>query len=371
MQRRAYLQAAAVGLTTGFAGCNGLTDGTTPTDTATTTETAHPTPTEEPTPRENPPAIDPPLYMLLLPRQHLGDPETPGSATSVFTLIDWEWYLSMRTTTPEWGPAGDEIWSFAPTTANLEAVPEEEIFITPQWGAYITAFNVEVGVGEFPNLGPEILRQCGLKADDGEREGARVVDEVVSYNSPGVTMFIGVDTDSVRDAVSENNKKEYEQVDITSYQGVDEYESRVILVSDEQPSGVVAVQTGDASPEDMVPVLRRLGGGDDSVVAEESVQWCLSRLIPGPIVTGEINGGRSEFAGKGRSDRGVARLEPFDTLMTSMNARQFTGTVQHVFSAVDDAAPDEASLRESFETESGTWNTEYHPDVSSIDASWG
>jgi len=49
----------------------------------------------------------------------------------------------MRTTTPEWGPASDEIWSFAPTTPNLEEVPEKNIFITPQWAAYITAFNIE------------------------------------------------------------------------------------------------------------------------------------------------------------------------------------------------------------------------------------
>jgi len=90
MQRRAYLQAAALGLTTGFAGCNGLTDGSTQTDTATATETASPTATQEPTPRENPPPVDPSVSMLLLPRKYLGEPETPGSATSVSTLIDWE-----------------------------------------------------------------------------------------------------------------------------------------------------------------------------------------------------------------------------------------------------------------------------------------
>jgi hypothetical protein len=309
--------------------------------------------------------------MLLLPRKHLGDPETPGSATSVFTLVDWEWYLSMRTTTPEWGPAGDEIWSFAPTTPNLEEVPEEDIFITPQWGALITGFNVEGNVSEFPNLGPEMIRQCGLRADEGEREDARVVDEVVAYNNPTMTLFIGVNTDSVRNALAENTSQEYENANITEYLGAGEAESRNILVSDEQSQGVVAVQTGDASPEEVAPIAVRLAGVNDSVVTEESVRWCLSRLVPGPIVTGEINGGRYKFAGKGRSDRGVDRLEPFDTLMTSMNARQFTGTVQHLYSAVDNPAPDEATLRESFETESGTWNTEYHPDVSSIDANWG
>ena len=368
MQRRAYLQVTAVGLTTGFAGCNGLTDGSTPTDTA--TETASPTGTQEPTPRENPPAVDPSLFMQLLPRKHLGAPETGGSATSVFHRVDWEWYLSMRETTPEWGPAGDEIWSFAPTSTNLEEVPKEDILKTPHFGGIITAFNVEGNVGEFPNLGPEMMRQCGLKADDGEREAARVVNEVVAYNSPTMTIFIGVNTDSVRNALAENTSQEYENANITEYLGAGEAESRNIFVSDEQSQGVVAVQTGDASPEEVAPMAVRLAGVNDSMVAEESVRWCLSRLVPGPIVTGEINGGRYKFAGNGRSDRGVDRLEPFDTLMTSMNAQQFTGSVQHVFSAVDNPAPDEAALEESFKLDSGTWNTEYHPDVSSIDAAW-
>ena len=88
------------------------------------------------------------------------------------------------------------------------------------------------------------------------------------------------------------------------------------------------------------------------------------------MVTGEVNGSRYRFAEQGRSDRGVERLEPFDTLLTTLDARRYTGTVQHVFSRTDGEAPSSEALEESFELESGTWSTAYHPSVSTIDATW-
>jgi hypothetical protein len=63
-------------------------------------------------------------------------------------------------------------------------------------------------------------------------------------------------------------------------------------------------------------------------------------------------------------------LEPFDTVMTTLDAGRFTGTVQHVFSRTDGEAPASAALEEAFETESGTWSTAFHPSVSTIDATW-
>jgi len=72
----------------------------------------------------------------------------------------------------------------------------------------------------------------------------------------------------------------------------------------------------------------------------------------------------------GRSDRGVERLESFDTQVTTLDARRYTGTVQHVFSRVDGDAPGSEVLEESFELESGTWSTADHPSVSTIDATW-
>jgi hypothetical protein len=375
MQRRKYLQTTAVGLTAGLAGCDTPISNSTPTEAPTATPpetiTETSTATEEPTPRENPPNVDPLLFLKVLPRKHLKEPSNDNPATAIFQRVDWKWYLSMRETPPDFGPASGEIWSFKPNTPNLEQAPDEDIFITPQWGAYLVAFNVEGIVGNFPALGPEMLRQCGLKADDGEREQARVVDEVVTYNTPNITMFIGADTDAVRDVLPDENAVEYEKADITGHSGVGDYSSRFIFVSDEQSRGVVAVETGDEKSSVQTPVLQRLAGRkSESIVQEPSVKWCLSELVPGPVVTGEINRGRYNFVGYGRSDRDLQPLEPFDTLMTSMDARKFTGTVQHVTSLTKPGAPTAAELESVFKTESGDWTTTEHPNVSSITGSW-
>ena len=87
-------------------------------------------------------------------------------------------------------------------------------------------------------------------------------------------------------------------------------------------------------------------------------------------MTGEVNGSRYQFAEQGRSDRGVGRLEPSDTLVMTLDAGQFVGTGQHVFSRTGGDAPGSGELEESFELESGTWSTVYHPSVSRIDATW-
>jgi hypothetical protein len=334
----------------------------------TPTETSTPTP--EPTPREDPPNVDPPLWLKLLPRDHL-DNEGEYSEAAIFHRVDWEWYLGMRSTSPEWGPAGDQIWSFKPTRRNVEIVPSADILKTPQWGAYLAALNVEGSVFQFPNLGPEMERQLGLAAEEGEREAARVVDNVVSYYTPAVTIFVGADTDAVHDALADNKRNEAANAPVTEYFGAEDTASQNIYVSEAWSRGVVAVETGDEEGKDLRPMIRRVAGGHEGVAAEASVRWCLWQAVTGaPVVTGEVNGSRYQFAEQGRSDRGVERLEPFDTLVTTMDARQFTGEVHHVFSRTDGEPPGTGELEESFNLESGTWSTAYHPSVSTIDATW-
>ena len=369
MRRRRYLQTAGLALTGGLAGCSDLGVGddatSTPTETPTSTATA------EPTPREDPPNVDPPLWLKLLPRDHL-DNAGAYSDGARFMRVDWEWYLGMRSTIPEWGPAGDQIWSFKPTRANLEIVPSADILKTPQWGAWTATFNAEAGVFEpFKNLGPEMERQCGLAAEEGEREAARVVNDVVTYTTPNVTIFVGADTDAVHEALADNKRNEYSNAPVTEYLGAEDAESRNIYVSEAWSRGVVAVETGDETPEDLRPMIRRVAGGHEGVASVASVRWCLGEAVTGaPVVTGEVNGSRYQFAEQGRSDRSVERLEPFDTLVTTLDARRYTGTVQHLFSRTDGEAPASEALEESFELESGTWSTAYHPSVSTIDATW-
>jgi hypothetical protein len=239
----------------------------TPTATDKPTPTETPTPTEEPTPRQEPPNVAPPLWLLLLTREHL-DNTGEFSDQSGFMRMDWEWYLEMRSTSPEWGPTGDESWTFEVTEENAGTVPSADILKTPQYGAIITAFNAEVGVFNFPNLGPEMERQCGMAAEAGEREAARVVDEVVTYHSPNVTIFIGADTDAVHDALADNDRNEFDDAAVTAYSGVEEVSAQTIVVSETWSRGVVAVETGKEQSEDLLPLVQRLAGGHESVALE-------------------------------------------------------------------------------------------------------
>jgi hypothetical protein len=309
--------------------------------------------------------------MDLLPRPHLKGTDGAHSDNAVFTKVDWKWYLQNRGTVPKFGPTSDENWSFRPSRGNFQRAPSADVLKTPVYGALTTANAVEYVVFDtFPDLGSELERQCGFQAEEGEREDARVVDEVLNYYTPNVTYFIGADTDGVREVLEGNQMRDYEGADAQAYQGTDNASGRAILVSDEPPRGVVAVETADEQGEALSPTVTRLTGGNDSVVKEESVQWCLNELVELPVVTGEINGGRSNFADSNHGERELEPIEPFDTLMFAMDASEFAGTAQAVVSDVEGEAPKPEALREAFQEDTGTYSTTYHPNVSTISASW-
>jgi hypothetical protein len=286
MRRRRYLQTTALALAGGLAGCSELeaSDEPTPTGTAEPTET--PTATAEPTPRDEPRDVEAPLYMNLLPRPHLKGTDGAHSDNATFTKVDWEWYLQMRETVPKFGPTSDEYWSFKAAQGNRERAPSANILKTPVYGELVAVHAVEDIVFDFPDLGPELERQCGLQAEPGEREDARVVDEVLDYYTPSVTYFIGADTDAVRDVLEGNKVLEYDAGDVQAYQGTDDASGRAIFVSDEQARGVVGVETADEQDEATGPTVNRTLGLNDSVVVEESVQWCLDQLVAAPVVKG-------------------------------------------------------------------------------------
>jgi hypothetical protein len=373
MRRRRYLQTTALALTGGLTGCSELgisSDSSTPTETPEPTEMTTPTETAEATPRDDPRDVDTPLYMDLLPRPHLKGTDGAYSDNATFTKVDWKWYLQMRETVPKFGPTSDEYWSFKPVQGNRERAPSADILKTPVYGALVAVRAAEdVVFGSFPDLGPELERQCGLQAEAGEREDARVVDEVLNYYKPSVTYFIGADTDAVRDALEGNKQREYDG-DVTAYQGTDDASARGILVSDKQSRGVVAVETADEQNEALAPMVTRLLGRNDSVVEEESVQWCLGELVDAPVVTGEINGGRPQFGESPHGDRGIEPVEPFDALLFGMDVSEYAGTVQAIVSDVDGEAPEAEALREAFEEDTGEYSTRYHPNVSTITGSW-
>jgi hypothetical protein len=369
MRRRRYLQ-TTVALAGGLAGCSELgasRNDSTPTETA----TPEPTATAEPTPRDEPRDVEAPLYMDLLPRPHLKGTDGAHSDNAVFTKVDWKWYLQNRETVPKFGPTSDENWSFRPSLGNFQRAPSADVLKTPVYGALLTARAVEYVVFDtFPDLGPELERQCGLRAEAGEREDARVVDEVLDYYTPGVTYFIGADTDAVREVLEGNKVQEYDAGDVQAYQGTDDASSRAIFVSDEQARGVVGVETAEEQDEATAPTVNRTLGLNDSVVVEESVEWCLDQLVAAPVVQGEINGGRHQFAGYAHDNRNLEPIEPFDTLMFGMDVSEYAGTVQAIVSAVDGGAPTPDALRAAFAEDTGTYGTTHHPNVSTISGSW-
>ena len=384
MRRRRYLQTTALALTGGLAGCSefGASGGDpASTETAEPTETATPTETAEPTPRDEPRDVDVPLYMNLLPRLHMKGPDGEGeygSDNAVFTKIDWEWYLQMRETVPKFGPTGDEAWSFRPSDGNFQRAPSADILKTPVY-ATLTAANLLEGQpsSNFANLGPALLKQLGLQAEEGEREAARVIDEAVLSYRPIVAYFIGVDTDQVRAALEENTVvADSPEKETTLYRSALEDGSpggRGVLVSDNWERGVVAIQAANYDREQFAPVEARIGRLDDAsppATEIESVQWCLDQLVDAPVVTGEINGARRKFGENPHADRGIEPIEPFDTLMFGMDVSEYAGTVQAIVSDVDGGAPESEALGEAFAEPTGEYSTRYHPSVSTITGSW-
>ena len=297
----------------------------------------------------------------------------------MFTKIDREWYLQMRETVPKFGPTSDEAWSFRPSQGNFTRAPSADILKTPVF-ATITAGNVvETQLSlNFANLGPVLLEQLGLKADEGEREAARVIDEAVVSYQPLVAYFISVDTDQVRAALEENRIiQDDPERETTIYFGAIEDDERAldwaIAVSDNRERGVVAVQAANYDREQFEPVSTRFGGFDDAsppTTEIESVQWCMDELVDVPVVTAEINGARRKFGENPHADRGIEPTEPFDTLMFGMDVSEYAGTVQATVSDVDGGAPEAAALEEAFAEPMGEYRTRYHPNVSTMVGSW-
>ena len=100
------------------------------------------------------------------------------------------------------------------------------------------------------------------------------------------------------------------------------------------------------------------------------MRWCLDELMDAPVVTGEVNGGTPRFDGSPHENRQIGAIEPYDTLIHAMDVSETAGTVQAVVSSVDGTAPEEVALREAFAEDSGQYSTTYHPNVSSITATW-
>ena len=369
MDRRRYLQAVGASLAPLVAGCSSTGSSETPTEspTGTDTDTATRTSTETEY-ADSPGDIEIPRYIELLPDKHLGGTERTDNAS--FLRINWEWYLETRDEPIEFGATDEEDWTLEPTEENFANAPEYDIIKAPVNAALVVAYLLENVITNFPNAGPEIRRQCGLNSDSSGNQATPEIDEIVSYTTPGVMHFLGADTDAFRDSLKENDSKSYEDINITGYSSVGEYEGRTILVSDESNRGVVTFESADENLRSIRPTLRRLAGYNEAVIVQESVKWALSRLSEAPVITGAINGGHQELAGSGYPDRGLDRLQEFGTLFQGFDTDGQTAEAQLIVSHTDGYAPNEEKLKRFYESNDATHYTSHHPDVSYISANW-
>jgi len=372
MDRRRYLQAVGAPVAPLLAGCStdAFTETATEAPTRTPTATDAPTPTETETEQyvDSPGDVEIPQYIELLPDKHLGGTERTDNAS--FLRVDWEWYLKTRNKPMKFGAADGEDWTLEPTEENFANAPKYDIIKAPVNAVLVVAYLLENVIANFPNAGPEILRQCGLSSNSSGGQTASEVDEIVSYTAPGVMHFLGVDTDAFRDSLKENESRGYDGVDITGYSSVGEYEGRTILVSDESNRGIVTFESANEDLRSMRPALRRLAGYNEAVSVQESVKWALSRLNEAPVATGAINGGYQELAGSGYPNRGLSQLQEFSTLFQGFNTDGQTAESQLIVSYIDGYAPSKKRLKKVYGSNDATHRTSYHPDVSYISANW-
>jgi len=379
MRRRRYLQAAALGAS-GLAGCNALEQGT-------ETPTATPTPTESPTatPREEAPAVDPPSYMDLLPKPHLkGTEETPDAT---FVRIDWDWYLSHYDTEMQFGITSEEDWTLEANAGNLNDTPPPKyrLLHTPVGSTIQVAGVIANVIPEFPNLGPELVRQCGLEmVNESGQEGSRAgytsnqtaeVAEIVSYAKPGFTFFIGINVDSLKNALSGNEKRIPEGYpDISIYTGSGRMSGRLLFISEGWEKPLLLVETANTTDEEVtVPFERVTGAGStESVSSVESVKWCLSEFVQDlPVQVGQINGGRSKFRNSTYVQSPIRSLKNYDTVLTGLDVQSGTNaTAQVATSNVKGKAPTTEELMDLYGSNDGQVQTGHHPSVSYIVNRW-
>jgi len=379
MRRRRYLQAVALGAS-GLAGCNALDQGT---DTPTTT----PTPTVSPTatPREEAPNVDPPAYMELLPKQHLkGTEETPNAN---FVRVDWDWYLSHYDTEMRFGATSEEDWTLEANAGNLNETPPPtyRLLHTSVGSTIQVAGGIANLIPEFPNLGPELVRQCGFEmVNESGQEGSRAgytsnqtaeVAEIVSYAQPGYTFFIGIDVGSLKTALSGNDKRTPEGYpDITIYAGSGRMSGRLLFISEGWEKPLLLVETANTNDEEAtLPFERVTGtGSTESVSSVESVKWCLFEFLQElPVQVGQINGGRSKFRNSTYVHSPTRSLKNYDTVFTGLDIQNgIKATAQVVTSNVEGKAPTIEQLMDLYGSNDGQILTDYRPSVSYLLSSW-
>jgi len=391
MRRRTCLQATAAGLSAILAGCQTLPvdsgEDTTPapTGTASPTSTGTASPTEtEPSPPDD---VARPDYLDLLPRRHLkGTDETPNAN---FLRLDWQWYLEHYDTPMRFGATSDENWTLEANSGNLyeKSPPQYRLLHTPV-GTTIQQGKILANIlPEFPNLGPEIVQQCGFEVKNENKNNgpharyvgpeSATVEEVISYSKPGITIFVDVNISSLRTALEENPQEVNKNVPETVfYTGVGNARSREFFISEAWERPILCVETGNENPGSLGPAAGLVAdvGTTESVFTLESVQWCLSQLVSSvPVIVGQINGGRVEFSGTNYNYSPIRSLKEnsYDSVILGWDTSNGTkSSAQVVISRVDGDVIDKKEVKDIYEPDDGSVEFSYNSSVVSLSANW-
>jgi hypothetical protein len=323
--------------------------------------------------------------MELLPKQHLkGTEETPNAN---FVRVDWDWYLSHYDTEMRFGATSEEDWTLEANAGNLNETPPPKyrLLHTPVGSTIQTAGAIANVIPSFPNLGPELVRQCGMEIEtkNGGSPPRAIytnvnnaeVNEIISYAAPGFTFFLGVDIPGLESALQENDKRSPENFpDTTLYSGTGRASSRGFLISESWDQPVLLVETADSEDEQVIPAFNRVTGGGQTknIAAIESVRWALSEFNTDiPIQVGQINGGRARFPYTTYEQSPIRSLKSYETVLNGLDIKGgSTATAQVIASNTEGEAPSRQRLRELYSPGDGRVNIKVSDSVSILSATW-
>jgi hypothetical protein len=323
--------------------------------------------------------------MDLLPKPHLKGTEATPEA--IFTRVDWNWYLSNYDTEMRFGASRNEDWTLEANAGNLNDTPPPKyrLLHTPVGKTIQTAGAIANLIPSFPNLGPELVRQCGMEMNT-ENGGSppraeytnldnAEVNEIISYAAPGFTFFLGVDIPRLESALQENDKTIPENFpDTTLYSGTGRASSRGFILSEAWDHPLLLVETADSEDEQVIPAFNRVTGVGDttSIASIESVRWALSEFNTDlPIQVGQINGGRAKFPNTTYVQSPIRSLNNYETVLNGLEINGgSTATSQVIASNTEGEAPSRQQLRELYSPEDGRVKIKVSNSVSKLSTTW-
>jgi hypothetical protein len=201
------------------------------------------------------------------------------------------------------------------------------------------------------------------------------VTEIISYASPGITFFIGIDVDQIKSAIPSNEKSTNENAPETViYAGTGRMDGRLFFLSEAGEQSILGVESSNGGDEAISPAVSLVTGlgATESATSLESIRWCLSRFHTlAPVVVGQVNGGRAKFSNSNYVQSPIRNLTGYDTVLNGMEIDGgLSATAEVVSSHTDGKAPTVEQLLDIYGAKDGAIDTESDPSVSDLQTTW-